>query len=254
MIMRSAPSDQEIASSAQPSRHRARCEAGGALYAAYRTLLPLPEQVPASTVEYVQAVDRLAWIGTGASLVIALILQALVSHLLQEVPHETSVAVLLMLRVALAVAVVIVLLRQARRYAKQHIHALRTTDTPPTPQRAHTRIDARSGVGAVCTCFQHIGASHRIGTVPATPVPAAPAMGEVLADGLSDADPRAALTPRELVLLQLVAQGHTTSHIAAMYQTAPETIDLCLQTTMHRMGARTPTHAVVQAIRLGMII
>jgi DNA-binding NarL/FixJ family response regulator len=63
----------------------------------------------------------------------------------------------------------------------------------------------------------------------------------------------AALTPRELEILQLVAQGHTNREIATRLIVAVGTIKVHVEHILGKLGAADRTQAAVRATELGMV-
>ncbi len=75
----------------------------------------------------------------------------------------------------------------------------------------------------------------------------------VVAERLADAFPRAPLTPREIEVLRLVAQGLANKEIADRLGTAAGTIKMHLQNILSKLGASDRTHAVTIAIQRGIL-
>src|SRR5687768_17309390 len=63
-----------------------------------------------------------------------------------------------------------------------------------------------------------------------------------------DAIPKT-VTPRELEVLELVAEGHTTAEIARTLWITEDTVRTHIKRLMVRLGARTRAHAVGIAFR-----
>jgi LuxR family quorum sensing-dependent transcriptional regulator len=61
------------------------------------------------------------------------------------------------------------------------------------------------------------------------------------------------LTPREREVLSWVAQGKSAGQIAEILHIAKRTVDEHVQTTVRKLGALNRTHAVVIALREGII-
>jgi DNA-binding NarL/FixJ family response regulator len=61
------------------------------------------------------------------------------------------------------------------------------------------------------------------------------------------------LTPRQLDILRLVAQGQTSREIAQELILSPGTVRTHVQRIIAKLRARDRTTAVVQAIQLGII-
>jgi DNA-binding NarL/FixJ family response regulator len=70
-----------------------------------------------------------------------------------------------------------------------------------------------------------------------------------LAEHLSDER----LTPRELDVLQQIAEGNRNSDIAAKLFVAEGTVKVHVKNIMHKLGATDRTHAVTIAVRRGII-
>lgn len=70
---------------------------------------------------------------------------------------------------------------------------------------------------------------------------------------LSEHFPRVALTPREIEVLQHVAKGYGNKEIGIRLGTAAGTIKMHLQNILSKLGASDRTHAVMLAIRRGII-
>jgi DNA-binding CsgD family transcriptional regulator len=68
------------------------------------------------------------------------------------------------------------------------------------------------------------------------------------------ARPRAAprITARELDVLELVAEGHTTSEIARALWITEDTVRTHIKRLLSRLEARTRAHAVAIAFREGL--
>jgi DNA-binding NarL/FixJ family response regulator len=65
--------------------------------------------------------------------------------------------------------------------------------------------------------------------------------------------PDSALTPREVEVLALVAQGLANREIAAQLGTTEGTIKVHVQNILRRLGAQDRTHAVTIALRRGIV-
>lgn len=74
-----------------------------------------------------------------------------------------------------------------------------------------------------------------------------------VAERLSEHFPQAALTPREVEVLQYVAQGYGNKEIGERLGTAAGTVKMHLQNILSKLGASDRTHAVTLAIRRGII-
>lgn len=79
-----------------------------------------------------------------------------------------------------------------------------------------------------------------IGEEPALVPPATPRPSRV-----------SCLSPREVDVLQMVAEGHSNKEIATRFGISEHTIKNHLTTTMKKLGARDRAHAVTQALRQG---
>ena len=69
----------------------------------------------------------------------------------------------------------------------------------------------------------------------------------------SPAASRAAWSDRDLTVLQLLADGHSTAAIAGALAYSESTVKNLVHDLVHRLGARNRTQAVALAIRAGMI-
>jgi DNA-binding NarL/FixJ family response regulator len=74
-----------------------------------------------------------------------------------------------------------------------------------------------------------------------------------VAERLSEHFPQVALTPREVEVLQFVAQGYGNKEIGERLGTAAGTVKMHLQNILSKLGASDRTHAVTLAIRRGII-
>jgi DNA-binding CsgD family transcriptional regulator len=68
-----------------------------------------------------------------------------------------------------------------------------------------------------------------------------------------DATPRPKVTPRELEVLELVAEGLSTREIARRLWVTEETVKTHIRRLHDRLGARTRVHAVAIAFRAGVL-
>jgi DNA-binding NarL/FixJ family response regulator len=75
-----------------------------------------------------------------------------------------------------------------------------------------------------------------------------PALAVVPTDDIDEELP-VGLTPRDVEVLQLLAEGWTTAAIAHQLVYAESTIKKEVHLIVHRLGARNRTHAVALAIR-----
>jgi DNA-binding NarL/FixJ family response regulator len=74
-----------------------------------------------------------------------------------------------------------------------------------------------------------------------------------VAERLTDYFPQAALTPREIEVLALVAQGLANKEIASKLGTADGTIKIHVQNILSKLHASDRTHAVTIAVQRGII-
>ena len=70
-----------------------------------------------------------------------------------------------------------------------------------------------------------------------------------LAEHLGDAD----LTPRELEVLDLIRRGHRNKEIAGLLVISETTVNFHIKNLVEKLGANDRTHAVVLAIRRGLL-
>lgn len=61
------------------------------------------------------------------------------------------------------------------------------------------------------------------------------------------------VTPRELEVLQLLADGNSTEEAAGALDRSPATIKTHMRSVFKKLGARHRAHAVAEAFRLGLI-
>jgi DNA-binding CsgD family transcriptional regulator len=61
------------------------------------------------------------------------------------------------------------------------------------------------------------------------------------------------VTPRELEVLALIAEGYSTREIARMLWITEETVRTHVRRLLNRLGARTRAHAVAIAYREGSL-
>jgi DNA-binding CsgD family transcriptional regulator len=61
------------------------------------------------------------------------------------------------------------------------------------------------------------------------------------------------LTPREIQILHRIANGRETRDIAEEFGSSPETVKNQLTSCYRKLGARNRVHAVVLAIRAGVV-
>ena len=69
----------------------------------------------------------------------------------------------------------------------------------------------------------------------------------------TDDRPAAALTPRQLEVLQRVAMGHTDKQIARELDLSPRTIEMHVAGAMRALAGKTRAEAVGKAVELGLI-
>jgi DNA-binding NarL/FixJ family response regulator len=74
-----------------------------------------------------------------------------------------------------------------------------------------------------------------------------------ISERLPDAFPRAALTPREVEVLALVARGLGNKEIADQLGTASGTVKMHIQNILSKLDASDRTHAVTIALQRGII-
>jgi DNA-binding CsgD family transcriptional regulator len=68
----------------------------------------------------------------------------------------------------------------------------------------------------------------------------------------AESHPKRRVTPRELEVLALVAEGYSTSEIARALWITEETVRTHVRRLLDRVGARTRAHAVAIAYREGL--
>ena len=78
-------------------------------------------------------------------------------------------------------------------------------------------------------------------------------MSPEAAERMSEHFPQAALTPREIEVLQHVANGYGNKEIGVRLGTAAGTVKMHLQNILSKLGASDRTHAVTLAIQRGII-
>lgn len=74
-----------------------------------------------------------------------------------------------------------------------------------------------------------------------------------LPGGAGRTPPRLELTPRELEVLRLVAEGRGNREISGELNLAEVTVKKHVQALVRKLGARDRTHAAVRALRLGVL-
>jgi len=70
----------------------------------------------------------------------------------------------------------------------------------------------------------------------------------------ADLDPLDALTPRELEVLQLLAQGLPNKAIAVRLEIAERTAKFHVNAILAKLGAENRSEAIVRAVRLGLVV
>lgn len=81
------------------------------------------------------------------------------------------------------------------------------------------------------------------------------AFADLLTAALPETLPPAAdLTPRELEVLQLLAEGYANKTIAQQLHISDHTVKFHVNSIMTKLGAQSRTEAVVRATRLGLIM
>lgn len=78
-------------------------------------------------------------------------------------------------------------------------------------------------------------------------------MPQEVAERLAEYFPQASLTPRELEVLTLVAQGLANKEVAARLGTASGTVKMHVQNILAKLHATDRTHAVTIAVQRGII-
>ncbi len=78
-------------------------------------------------------------------------------------------------------------------------------------------------------------------------------MPAAVAERLSEHFPQVALSPREIEVLSLVAQGLANKEIAARLGTAGGTVKMQVQSILSKLGATDRTHAVTIGLQRGII-
>jgi DNA-binding NarL/FixJ family response regulator len=71
---------------------------------------------------------------------------------------------------------------------------------------------------------------------------------------ITDGHPLDALTPRELEVLQLLAQGLPNKSIAQRLEIAERTAKFHVNAILSKLGAENRSEAIVRAARLGLVV
>jgi two-component system, NarL family, nitrate/nitrite response regulator NarL len=138
------------------------------------------------------------------------------------------------------------LLEQIRRAAPETLIAVYTADTD------------QSIVGAVFDAGAHAlilkdapltDLAHALQTICAGQRYVDPALAPVM---LSGAASKPALTPREAEVLAHIADGLSHEEVGNLLSISPETVRTHVRKACERLNARTRTHAVATALRLGL--
>ena len=80
------------------------------------------------------------------------------------------------------------------------------------------------------------------------------AMSRLIADALSRAEePADPLTPRELQVLKLIAEAHTTEQIAELLVISPRTVERHRENLLGKLGMRDRVELTRYAIRRGLV-
>ena len=79
------------------------------------------------------------------------------------------------------------------------------------------------------------------------------AINALVAKPATDADPLGSLSPRERMVVQLAAEGHTNSEIAEKLFISPRTAETHRANLLRKLGLQTQTDLVRFAIRKGLI-
>jgi DNA-binding NarL/FixJ family response regulator len=82
------------------------------------------------------------------------------------------------------------------------------------------------------------------------PAAVARLIGDVLARGEEPADP---LTPRELQVVKLIAEAHTTDQIADVLTISPRTVERHRENILAKLGMRDRVELTRYAIRRGLV-
>jgi DNA-binding NarL/FixJ family response regulator len=138
------------------------------------------------------------------------------------------------------------LLEQIREAAPDTLIAVYTADTDQSIVRAvfdagaHALIlkdaplaDLAQALRTICTGRRYVD----------------PALAQVMLNGAAS---KPALTPREAEVLAHVADGLSQAEIGERLSISPETVRTHVRKACERLNARTRTHAVATALRLGL--
>ncbi len=82
------------------------------------------------------------------------------------------------------------------------------------------------------------------------PAAVARLIGDLLARGDEPADP---LTPRELEVVKLIAEAHTTGQIAELLTISPRTVERHRENILGKLGMRDRVELTRYAIRRGLV-
>lgn len=138
------------------------------------------------------------------------------------------------------------LLEQLRRAAPDTLIAVYTADTDQSlvsavfDAGAHALILKDAPLADLAQALQTICAGQRY---------VDPALAQVMLNGASG---KPALTPREAEVLAHVADGLSHEEIGNRLSISPETVRTHVRKACERLNARTRTHAVATALRLGL--
>ena len=138
------------------------------------------------------------------------------------------------------------LIEQIRRAVPETLIAVYTADTDQSivgavfDAGAHALILKDAPLADIAQALRTIGAGQRY---------VDPALAPVMLNG---AGSKPALTPREAEVLAHVADGLSHDEIGARLSISPETVRTHVRKACERLNARTRTHAVATALRLGL--
>jgi DNA-binding NarL/FixJ family response regulator len=138
------------------------------------------------------------------------------------------------------------LLEQIREAAPDTLIAVYTADTDQSIVRAV--FDA--GANALILKDAPLAdLAHALRTICAGQRYVDPALAQVMLNGAAS---KPALTPREAEVLAHVADGLSQAEIGDRLSISPETVRTHVRKACERLNARTRTHAVATALRLGL--